>query len=248
MAWGRIDDRLDDSPKIAELSDKAFRLFFYALSWSCRNRSNGEITKATARMLAGKIGGGNATIRELTRVTDATGKSFFEVVGEVFYIHDFDKYHPVDRTNTQRQKRYREKRSTEPKSEENVTARNGVTNALSEPLCNGDVTDDVTRDPRHARVRAPGLPIPDTHNLVEKEKLVGTTKALGDGSQVQENAPDPLPATATLGSVSSASQRDGKRMRRIGEHLNGATDLKPDAEIDTQAELARQKAALRGEA
>lgn len=89
-----------------------------------------------------------------------------------------------------------------------------------------------------------------------KEKKYIVSNFTKDGEQVsekQEPGADPLPAAATLGSVSSASQRKGperglKRIRFKPDDLLGNGKHEPkQPEPDTASELERQKRALRGE-
>lgn len=49
----RLDDHHDEHPKIAPLSDQAFRFWHRGLAWAMRNLSDGFIPRGVARQLAG---------------------------------------------------------------------------------------------------------------------------------------------------------------------------------------------------
>lgn len=46
MPWARLDDRLPMNPKMAQLSDAAFRLWTHGLAYAAGNRTDGQLTPA----------------------------------------------------------------------------------------------------------------------------------------------------------------------------------------------------------
>jgi hypothetical protein len=52
MSWLRIDDGFAEHPKIADLSDAAFRTHVSALCYSARNLTDGHLPGAVAKVVA----------------------------------------------------------------------------------------------------------------------------------------------------------------------------------------------------
>lgn len=48
MTWVRLDDRFTDNPKVARLSDKAFRVYVTALCYSAGTLSDGHVPRRKA--------------------------------------------------------------------------------------------------------------------------------------------------------------------------------------------------------
>jgi hypothetical protein len=51
VSWVRLDDAMPEHPKIAGLSDAAFRLHVSALCYSGRHLTDGEISRGVLRLL-----------------------------------------------------------------------------------------------------------------------------------------------------------------------------------------------------
>lgn len=104
MAWSRFEDDLDENAKVADFSDKAFRLWLYSITFATRNRTRGVLTNAQVRMLFAKIPGAAARHRdELVRL-----RGWDESEGGI-RVHDYDEYHPKDPTAADRQARFRDR-------------------------------------------------------------------------------------------------------------------------------------------
>lgn len=109
MVWVRLDDRFDEHPKVAQLSDSAVALFVAGLAYCNRNLTDGFIPHQVG---LGQLRycGGNAVpaIRELERV------GLWQETQGGWHVHDYAKYQPSrddverDRANTrERVKRHR---------------------------------------------------------------------------------------------------------------------------------------------
>lgn len=55
MTWAKLDDSFPEHPKVASLSDKAFRLHVTAICYAARNLTDGFVPKAVLPMLGGSI-------------------------------------------------------------------------------------------------------------------------------------------------------------------------------------------------
>jgi hypothetical protein len=84
MTWVRIEDTFPEHPKIAGITDGAFRAHVCALCYCSRNLTDGEVTPAGAKWLGIRRG----YIRELTIA------GLWEKKGDGWLVHDFLKYNP----------------------------------------------------------------------------------------------------------------------------------------------------------
>src|SRR5262245_6046071 len=107
MPWGRLDDQLHQNEKVLSLSDKAFRVWLYSISYCNAKRSRdpaGTLTMATVQALCRLAGAGAGVVAELL-----AKRGWDEVVGG-FVVHDFPAYGPpADPTAAERMARWREK-------------------------------------------------------------------------------------------------------------------------------------------
>ncbi len=83
MVWVRLDDGFTDNPKIAALSDAAFRSFITALCYCNKNLTDGLVPALIAKQVAAP--------RVLIELTTAV---IFERVGANYRVHDYDQYQP----------------------------------------------------------------------------------------------------------------------------------------------------------
>ncbi len=108
MAWAKIDDGFSEHPKIAALSDAAFRAQVTAICYSARNLTDGHLIP---RVVASLTEGNQALVDELVqaRVWDRNGDGLV--------IHDYLDYQsPADEIRARRQEaadRMRDLRSRE---------------------------------------------------------------------------------------------------------------------------------------
>lgn len=84
MAWVKMDDSFPDHPKIAALSDRAFRLHVSAMCLCARSMTDGHVPSAWMKRL-GTTTKLIAELRDHKLWDDAEGG---------FQIHDFLKYNP----------------------------------------------------------------------------------------------------------------------------------------------------------
>lgn len=82
MTWVRIEDGMVEHPKIAGLSDRAFRLHVEAICYSTRMLTDGEISVGIARRL-----GTPKSVKELV-----TAGAWDELVDGGYQIHDYLDY------------------------------------------------------------------------------------------------------------------------------------------------------------
>lgn len=85
MTWAKLDESFPDHPKIAALSDRAFRLHVAAICYCSRVLSDGEIPKA----MLPKLGATKTLINELH-----TAGLWESTSRESWVIHDFLEYNP----------------------------------------------------------------------------------------------------------------------------------------------------------
>lgn len=144
MSWVRLDDGYPDHPKIAVLSDRAFRVHTRALCHAWRFKTTGLIDGKTAR----RFGATPTVLHELTRVVAGFHAPLWEVqpasVGG-WYIHDFEDFEVESREQQRREKtRERMRRLRERRRQQESDA--GVTQ-LASPVRDAEgVTSDAPRD------------------------------------------------------------------------------------------------------
>lgn len=80
MAWVRIHDGAMTNPKIAELSDKAFRLWVWGLSYAQQHLTDGVLAPAAL---------GTMPVRLSRAVSDLAAKGLWESAANGFIIHDY---------------------------------------------------------------------------------------------------------------------------------------------------------------
>jgi hypothetical protein len=125
MPWVRLDDHIDENPKIASLDDHAFALFVCGLAYCNRNLTDGFIPNQVG--LGGlRFCDGNTTpaIRQL----EESGM-WIEVVGG-WKVHDYHKYQPR-RSAVLRERRETAKRVAAYRTRN--ASRNAVTNGDTTP-------------------------------------------------------------------------------------------------------------------
>lgn len=88
MAWVRLDDNFHWHPKVAPLSDAAYRLYIGALCYCNRYEQGGRVTKAHIKTLAGS---GRRVQRLIDELVLAT---LWVVDGTDWLIHDYLLYQP----------------------------------------------------------------------------------------------------------------------------------------------------------
>jgi hypothetical protein len=88
VTWIRLDDAHQDHPKIAPLSDRAYRLWVRAIAYSNRYGLNGDLTAAQLRLIRGPI---RAKKRH---ETDLVAAGLWHSTDHGISIHDIEDYQP----------------------------------------------------------------------------------------------------------------------------------------------------------
>jgi hypothetical protein len=88
MTWIKLDDAFDQHPKLLEVGPVAAWTFVRSLCYSNRNLTDGVITRAVARELAGSGRKGQRLVKALVVAR------LWEVRGSAYRIHDYLHYQP----------------------------------------------------------------------------------------------------------------------------------------------------------
>lgn len=86
MVWTRLDDQFPDDPKIAPLSDAAFRMYVCSIVYSNRLLTDGEIPKVVAHRYVARRG--HHIGLELVKA------GLFHETGDRYVVHDFHDRNP----------------------------------------------------------------------------------------------------------------------------------------------------------
>jgi hypothetical protein len=94
VSWAKFDDTTDENPKIAPLSDRAFRAYFEGIFYCNRNQTDGILDDRTAR----KIAGTSKALKELQEFRrskpEKEPSQCWEPIEGGFRIHDYLIYQP----------------------------------------------------------------------------------------------------------------------------------------------------------
>lgn len=116
MAWFKLDDSAYDHPKIAVLTDSAFRLWVSAGLYSSRHLTDGVVTAVTLRLLQARP----KACQELVM------SGLWETIPDGGYrFHDWDHYQPTREQVQERRRRAAEKKS-EQRSKANRNPQTGM--------------------------------------------------------------------------------------------------------------------------
>jgi hypothetical protein len=117
MTWVRLDDNMTEHPKVAGLSNAAFRLHIHGISYCARNLTDGFIPKTVSRRL---LDGNSTRIRQ-----ELVQSGVWESTETGYQIHDYHDYQPsrerVEQTRIARAKAgSKGGRRSEAKAEQNA--------------------------------------------------------------------------------------------------------------------------------
>jgi len=105
MPWGRMDDQMHNSTKLATFSDKAYRLWVNSISYCNEKRTRdpeGHLSPGDVLVVCRLSGATEDEVAELT------AKRGWDRDGEGYVVHDFWQYGPrPDRTAPARMRAYR---------------------------------------------------------------------------------------------------------------------------------------------
>lgn len=196
MPWGRVDDGLHANGKVWLLSDRAFRIWWYSVSYCNAKRGRdplGRLTQAEAEAVcrlartttAGAI---RRIIAELVAPHPPLYGAFWERDGQDYVVHDFPDYGPkLDLTAAERQRRRRGKSA----SHADVTrdSHADVTHPVPVPgpvpheassLTKRISPEETARAPEPIeRARALAVPKPDLMSPHERSLSTALAAALG---------------------------------------------------------------------
>jgi flagellar biosynthesis GTPase FlhF len=173
MPWVRLDDHLPSNRKIALLSDRAFKLYIFALCWSSANLTEGRIVERELPLIS-RIRSPRSAADELAQA------GLWESVAGGWVIHDFLEYNP-DRArvkaqraaNAARQQAFRDRKKAEREAREKAphnAPRNGVTDDDAEEAeCTTATRTRHERDTKPPRNRAEET---DTSQVTELRNAV----------------------------------------------------------------------------
>lgn len=133
MAWVRIHDGAMQHPKILRLSDSAFRLWIWGLTYSQTHLTDGLIPREALRDVKHKRGDVDILT---TAIADTYAPLWERVDGFGFKVHDYLFWN--DSREKVRDRQVRSKARVETWREKH--ARNAVTNTFAEPVCNTTLT------------------------------------------------------------------------------------------------------------
>jgi hypothetical protein len=105
VSWLRIDDGFAEHYKIAELTDREFRIWVRTLCYAARNNGKeGRLTAAMRREIVGFSDRISGRFVALGLLDEDDGD-------DVLHVHDWRAYNPKDPTAAERMKRRRSKDS-----------------------------------------------------------------------------------------------------------------------------------------
>lgn len=126
MTWVKLDDDFPDHPKIADLTDKAFRLHVSGLCYCGRFLTDGKIPKSAIWRL-----GDGAVLPELLEA------GLWEEIDGAYWIHDYllhqsskEQVNKDKEANRERVARHKEKSKSSPANGKTNGGTNGGTNGL----------------------------------------------------------------------------------------------------------------------
>lgn len=117
MSWLRIDDRFASHPKVAQLSDKEFRVWMRTLCF-CASYEDPTVDRVA--------------VNEIKGLTRAMVMRFAEIglldpSDAGHEVHDWEHYQPKDRTGAERQARWRARNALRSGSSDGVLELRSVT-------------------------------------------------------------------------------------------------------------------------
>lgn len=93
MPWTvNFDEQFPWHPKVARLSDQAFRLYVHAVCWASRAGTNGAVPPADLQDIAPRLR------RREGLATELVAAGLFEVKADGWLVHDYLDWNPSDHT------------------------------------------------------------------------------------------------------------------------------------------------------
>lgn len=195
MPWIRLEDHVDEHPKIAAASDGAFRLWVNALAYANRSLSDGFIPAPMIRRLS-------TAHKPEKDAAELVKLGLWETVDGGWLIHDFHDYQP-SREQVLEERRKTAERVKNWRDRKKDAQSNAVTNPVSNPVGNGGVTDSPYPYP---------YPVPKKGSVANVE----TGKQHGKGAEGKAVA-ESSGADAREGQHFSSSFSGSKSARPLSE-------------------------------
>lgn len=187
MSWLRIDDGFTSHPKVAPLSDAAFRLHVTAMAYCSQHSTDGRIA-ADALVALPAVARGSAlkrAIAELEKLRPGQEHPAWKAIDGGWEIHDFLVYNPSAATvkaereaaklRMQRVRAERVRENTDrTESEVRSTSRGGT--GRVEAVSAETVPQDTVRA-RELQPWQPGAPIGDVESGALDPRFVGSVRA-----------------------------------------------------------------------
>lgn len=262
MPWVRFDDDFPNHWKIEPLSDAAYRLHTTAIFWGAKQLTDGYLPENRLDLIAPR-----RMKRPQKYVAELVAAGVWEPVEGGWKLHDYLDYQPskaqvkADREKSaERQKRWRERRSSGRDNAANDGASNGVTDDVTnaaptrpdptrtsyrEEHSQGEGSDEALFDAPPAEPKKkpsrkkPELPLPDNFAATDAMR-----------AWAAENTPgvDIDRATAKFRNHAIANDRRQRdwlaawRNWMLNERPNNVVAIRPDPLAEKHAMLARQRA------
>lgn len=119
MPWLRVDDKFPSNPKVAQLTDREFRVHMRVLCYCAEHRTQGQLPAAIWTEIVG--------------LTPRMGDRFLAVglwdrnrKTKQLSVHDFPAYNPKDPTGAERQARHRRRQRNGEVTDEVTPSRVGA--------------------------------------------------------------------------------------------------------------------------
>ena len=125
MTWVRLDDGFSDHPKVAALSDAAFRAFVTALCYCNKNLTDGLVPALISKQITTR-----KSLAELLAV------GMFERDGSNYRVHDYDQYQPSRESVISQRSATRERVSNWRGNRASNALGNGVTSDVGNGVSN----------------------------------------------------------------------------------------------------------------
>ena len=97
MSWLRLDDKFAQHPKVADLSDKAFRVHIEVMLYCAEYETKGRIVPAAVRFAGAKP----------KQIDELVNAKLWDENGASYVIHDFEDYNGERALARERQRRFR---------------------------------------------------------------------------------------------------------------------------------------------
>lgn len=132
MAWVRIDDHIDEHPKIQAAGPLGLALFVSGLAYCNRNRTDGFIPASKAAVLLGPSGAGQV-------IAALVAAGLWRRVDGGFWVHDYLDYQ-LSREQIEKERSRTAQRQAAFRLSHSNAHSNAVTNGVSNAQSNGLVT------------------------------------------------------------------------------------------------------------